>query len=126
MDPITLAAAKKNTKQQIEELKLKDENGNIVSLKEAVDALNAAEIELATANNNIAKATEELSKSGLPQVTVDDNRKALIVAEGKWQVSTLPDELPQVGAEDVGKILQVDSNGKWIASLLERAEDNAF
>ena len=124
MDPITLAAAKRNTKQQIQDLISSGQD--IPTLEEAITSLESAKESLDSARLELNEAKQVLSTSGLPQVTVDDNSKILTVNEGKWQASNPTIELPQVSSGDEGKILQVDSNGKWVANSILRAEDNAF
>lgn len=54
------------------------------------------------------------SLEGLPEVTIVDAGKVMKVdSEGKWN---LDKELPSVVASDKGKIMKVDRNGNWDAS----------
>ena len=124
MDPITLAAAKRNTKQQIQDLISSGQD--IPTLEAAIASLESAKESLDSAKLELNEAKQVLSASGLPQVNEDDNNKVLTVNEGKWQASIPTTELPQVSSVDEGKILQVDSSGNWVANSILRAEDNAF
>ena len=124
MDPITLAAAKRNTKQQIQDLISSGQD--IPTLEDAIISLESAKESLDSAKLELNEAKQVLSASGLPQVTESDNNKVLTVNEGRWQASNPTIELPQVSSVDEGKILQVDSSGNWVANSILRAEDNAF
>ncbi len=50
----------------------------------------------------------------LPEVTIDDNGKVLMVINGEWDKGTVEvgDVLPEVTTEDNGKVLMV-VNGEW-------------
>ena len=51
-----------------------------------------------------------------PTITSSDEGKVLTVdSNGKWAAEALPTELPAVTAADEGKVLMVDSTGKWVA-----------
>ena len=57
---------------------------------------------------------DKLIKS--PTITSADAGKVLTVdSNGKWVAEALPTELPAVTAADEGKVLMVDSTGKWVA-----------
>ena len=52
---------------------------------------------------------------GLPEVTVDDNNKILVVTNGAWTVQMPASGLPNVTSNDNGKVLKVN-NGTWAVS----------
>ena len=57
---------------------------------------------------------DKLIKS--PTITSADAGKVLTVdSNGKWAAVNVPTELPTVTADDAGKVLMVDSEGKWVA-----------
>ena len=72
--------------------------------------------------DRIATALEAMGEAegaGIPTPTAEDEGKVLMVdAEGKWTLATIPSQLPTVDSEDVGKVLTVDSDGKWVADEL--------
>ena len=81
-----------------------------MSIVEALKAL----FGLSDDPKTIAEALDEAEISGgLPEVTADDNGKALIVTEGEWAAGSIPAELPAVTASDKFKGLRVNSSGQW-------------
>lgn len=98
------------------------------ALKKLVVALGGAEDVTGVPGDNIAEVINQITErvaqldftdNELPSVsTPADIGKILTVdAEGKWVAANPPTELPSVAAPaDVGKILKVDSEGAWGAA----------
>lgn len=95
---------------------------NVEALKELYVALggDASEVsnintiaDMVTAIADVAAHTIEL-----PKVKPADNGEVLTVVKGKWDKAEIPLELPQVTASNVGMVLQVDAEGKWVAASL--------
>lgn len=61
---------------------------------------------------------EEIDKAiESPTVTSADEGKVLTVnSNGKWSAEDVPNELPVVQTTDEGKVLTVNSSGKWAAA----------
>ena len=69
------------------------------------------------------KMTEEIKKmakaqgAGIPEPKAEDSGKVLMVdAEGKWTLASIPSQLPAVESTDEGKILAVNAEGEWAAA----------
>lgn len=60
----------------------------------------------------------------LPEVTVDDNGKVLMVINGEWDKGTIEvgDVLPDVTIDDNGKVLKV-VNGEWAVATGESTDE---
>lgn len=72
--------------------------------------------------DRIATALEGLAQAegaGIPVPTAEDVGKVLMVdEEGKWKLAAIPSQLPAVDAEDEGKVLTVSDAGEWEAAEL--------
>ena len=56
---------------------------------------------------------------GLPTPSGSDAGKVLgIDSNGKWALISIPTELPTVSDSDEGKVLTVNSSGEWVAADL--------
>lgn len=68
---------------------------------------------------NALEAIANLMQADIPTPTAEDAGKVLTVdAEGKYTLADPVAELPAVEATDEGKVLTVDSEGKWAAEDL--------
>lgn len=61
------------------------------------------------------------------KIAPDSEKYLKATAEGLvFDKSALPAGLPEVTADDVGKFLRVDANGKWVAQSISYAEGGSF
>lgn len=97
-------------------------NTNVEALKALYEALGGDPSEVTEESTipgmimqiaGIAGSTVEL-----PKVKNADNGDVLTVVSGKWAKAEIPLELPQVSASNVGMVLQVNAEGKWVAASL--------
>ena len=72
--------------------------------------------------DRIAKAIEDMGEAqgaGIPVPTAEDVGKVLTVdEEGKWTLANIPSQLPSVDSGDEGKVLTVSDAGEWEAADL--------
>lgn len=97
-------------------------NDNVEALKALYEALGGDPSEV-TEESTIPGMIMQLagvagSTVELPKVKNTDNGDVLTVVSGKWEKAEIPLELPQVTASNVGMVLQVDAEGKWVAASL--------
>ena len=93
------------------------------ALVRIANALTGSSDESAAGGNRIAYALERIATFleshviSLPTVAGTDEGKILKVnSSGKWAAASEAVELPAVTAEDVGKILKVNASGEWEAA----------
>lgn len=97
---------------------------NLSALKQILTALGGTPAAGDTNDETIAKIATALSgKEFLPAVTSSNNGQGLVVKSGKWEVDSFPTELPSVSASNVGEVLTVSDQGKWVAASLPNSQD---
>ena len=74
---------------------------------------------IANALQEIADKMVGVDVTELPAVTSSDAGKVLTVdSNGKWVAAAIPAQLPAVTSSDSGKVLTVSAGGEWGAAAL--------